>query len=85
MSTPIKIEPPEGFSKEKLQEIEDHKKLAIQLREAAQFHLEAANQIKRNDYVQAFQSIISAYGILSLAKDSQKYFLDSILNGQIGL
>lgn len=74
MSTSARNDQPDSFSKEKLQEIEDHEKLAIQLREAAQFHLEAANQIKRNDYVQAFQSIISAYGILSLAKDSRNNF-----------
>jgi len=85
MSTPIKIEHPDGLSNEKIQEIEDHKRIAIQLREAANLHLAAANQLKSNDYVKAFQSIVSAYGIIKQTKDSQRFFLDNTLNGQIVL
>jgi hypothetical protein len=83
MSTQNKMEYPDGFSKDILQEIEEQNKIAIQLEEAAQLHLAAANQLKSKNYVQAFQSVISAYGIINLAKDSQRYFLDNMLDGQI--
>jgi hypothetical protein len=83
MTEIIKQELPNGASSEKQKSIEDHKKIATQLMQAAELHFAAANYIEMDDHVQAFDNIVKAYSLLSLARESQQINLDHTLNGQI--
>jgi hypothetical protein len=64
------------LSSEKYQnEIERNKQIAAQLKQAAEFHLEVANNLE-NDYIpEAFEAAINAIGLVSLIRDAQQIIL----------
>jgi hypothetical protein len=82
-TTQIKKKPSDESSSEKQKGIDGHKKIANQLSEASELHLAAAAYLEDGDQVGAFHNAVSAYGMISLARESQQLILDHSLNGKV--
>jgi hypothetical protein len=67
-------------SAENQKEIDGHKKIASQLAVALKLHLAAAAYLENNDQEEAFNNAVSAYGMISLARESQQLILDESLS-----
>jgi hypothetical protein len=63
----------------KEKEIAAHKELATQLEEVAALHLEIADNIKKDCCGTTFQLSVNAFGLLGMARESQKNMLDNII------
>jgi hypothetical protein len=64
-------------------EIVDHRKIAVELAEALEFHLAAAVYLENNDQEEAFNNAVRAYGMINLARESQQIILDQSLNNMV--
>lgn len=62
----------ELFRLENQKGIENHKKTALHLQEAAKHHLEAAKHHEEGNHEKAAKSTVTAQGYLSLAAEAQK-------------
>ena len=82
-TTQIKKTHSDESSSENQKGIDGHKKIAIQLSEASEHHLAAAAYLEDGDQVGAFHSAVSAYGMISLARESQQLILDHSLNCKV--
>ena len=70
--TPTKAIAKQANSATAIQGIENHKKAALHLQEAAKYHLEAADHYTNGNTEHALNSTIMAHGHQSLAKDAQR-------------
>jgi len=70
--TPTKAVAKQSTTATAFQGIENHKKAALHLQEAAKYHLEAADHHANGNPEHALNSTIMAHGHQSLAKDAQR-------------
>jgi len=79
MKTYVKNESSKELSSENQKGIEDFKKIANQLTEAAELHLEVARLIEDKDTEEALKSAVRAYGCISIIKEAQRRILSIML------
>lgn len=61
-----------GFTAEEKKGIENHRKIAEQLQQAAKYHLEAAKNHEAGNHEKAYQNTFQAIGYSTLANELQK-------------
>ena len=71
-TTPIKAEQTNITPADNQKGIENHKKAAVHLEEAAKNHLDAAKHHENGDHDKAAQSTVKAHGHAKLANDAQQ-------------
>jgi hypothetical protein len=76
MTSVLRKKVPSGTAEINQKVIENHKKIARQLKEAAEMHLEAVSHLENNDHESAYQLTANAYGFLNYVRDAQREILN---------